>query len=249
MTIQTILFVSGTLLLTGFLGYGTFASAKLLQNWRPDRNLMLLPAENALRILLIGICILLGLASGASKEQLGWVAPAGSIWFPQAVLWGIGIALLFFSATLRLIRRTGKRFYSSVVIEAILPRNSGETIPVLLAMIPAVIVEELLFRSLLIGGFGELIPAWVLLIVTGVLFGLMHSPQGVWGIFGAGMAGLFFGVLFLWYGSIWVPIVTHYVANVLQIGIAMRFYRDTELDEVLGIKSAVDGDMVDKEPR
>ena len=222
MTIQTILFFGGTLLLTSFLGYGTFASAKLLKSWRPDRNLMLLPAENALRLLLVGLCILLGLASGSSWESLGWEVPSGSTWFPQSVLWGGGLALLFFGTTRWLIQLTGKRFYSSVIIEAIVPRTSSEIVPVMLAMIPAVIVEELLFRSLLLGGFGMIFPMWVLLITTGILFGVMHSPQGAWGMVGAAFAGVLFGVLFLWYGSIWVPIVAHYVANILQIGIATQ---------------------------
>ena len=189
MTTQMALFYIGTLLLTALLGYGTFVSAKLLQDWQPDRNLMLLPAENVLRLLLVGVCYILGVVSGVPNEALGWINPAGSTWFPQSVLWGVALALLFYGSTRWLIQWTGKRYYSSVVIEAIVPRDASETIPVLFAMLPAVIVEELLFRSLLIGGFGEILPIWVLLIGTGILFGVMHSPQGIWGMCGAGLAG------------------------------------------------------------
>ncbi|MFQ5577468.1 MAG: hypothetical protein ACE5G8_10835, partial [Anaerolineae bacterium] len=66
------LFVLSALGLTAFIGYGTFATARLLQHWRPGRNLLLLPGENLLRLGLIVICLALGRLSGLDAARLGW---------------------------------------------------------------------------------------------------------------------------------------------------------------------------------
>jgi membrane protease YdiL (CAAX protease family) len=55
-----------------------------------------------------------------------------------------------------------------------------------------------------------------------VLFGLLHSPQGVWGMAGAALAGILLGLLFLAAGSLLLPCIAHYVANMMQIGVAYR---------------------------
>jgi len=220
------LFVLFTLALTAFIGYGTLATARLLQRWQPDRNLLLLPAENVLRVLLIPLCLLLGWLSGVPPAQLGWrLSDVVTREVLHGAVWGVGVALFFYVATRWLIARTGDRFYSTTIITAILPNSVTEAVLVLLAMIPVVLVEELLFRSLLLGGLTPVAPVWLLLIGWGILFGALHSPQGVWGMTGAGLAGVLFGLLFLGYGTLIVPVTAHYIANVLQIGIALWLRR------------------------
>ena len=134
----------------------------------------------------------------------------------------VALALFFFGATRWLVRRTGGRFYSTTLINAIRPRSGGELLLVLLALVSAVMLEELLFRSLLLGGFAPVLPRWILLIGASIVFGLLHSPQGVWGMFGAALAGFFFGALFYWYGSLLAATIAHYVANAVQVVVAMR---------------------------
>lgn len=221
------------LLLTGLLvtalGYGTYATAKLLRSWRPDRNLLLTPAENALRLVLLPVCVGLGLLSNLPPSQLGWSLAWQGAQVARESLLGIAIgtalALLFFLSTRSLKTEISNRFYSTTLIEAILPQNDREFVLVCLAMVPVVLVEELLFRSLLIGGFAPLAPVPLLILATGCLFGIMHSPQGVWGMMGAGLAGILFGLLFVWFGTLFIPIVAHYVANIVQILIAMRIFK------------------------
>lgn len=222
MAINFWIFVALTLVVVIFISYGTYATARLLRNWRPDRNLLLLPGENLVRLVLIGFCLVLGLLSGASAAQLGWVFPTIGQQLLWGCLWGIGLALFFYSSTKWLVTQTGHRFYSSVVIQAITPQSRSELLLVLLAMLPVVLLEELLFRSLLIGGWALLAPIPLLVIGWSLLFGLLHSPQGVWGMLGAGLAGLLLGVLFVYQGSLLLPFVAHYVTNCFQIIQAMR---------------------------
>ena len=222
MTINYWLFVFLLAGLLGFISYGTYTTARLLRSWQPDRNLLLLPAENGVRLLLIGLCVGLGWLSGLTRQQLGWTT---TDWLAQ-VGWGIicgsGLALFFYFTTGHLVRRGGDRFYSTVIIKAITPHNRRELLLVLLAMGPVVLMEELLFRSLLIGGLTPILPLPLLLIGWSLLFGLLHQPQGLWGMIGAGLAGLVLGYLFVQAGSIMLPLVAHYVTNMMQVVQAKR---------------------------
>lgn len=222
MTINFWLFTLLTLALVAFIGYGTYATARLLRNWRPDRNLLLLPAENLLRLVLIGICLILGLLSGLPLTQLGWRFPQIGPQVLWGVVWGVALALFFYGSTQWLVRSTGQRFYSSTVIQAITPKDAHELLFVLVAMAPVVLLEELLFRSLLIGGFAHLVSLPLLVIGWGIIFGLLHSPQGSWGMVGAGIGGLLLSLLFVLQGSLLLPLVAHYVTNTLQVIQAMR---------------------------
>jgi uncharacterized protein len=111
------------------------------------------------------------------------------------------------------------------VMHYIIPKSRREFLLVLLALIPVVLLEELLFRSLLLGGLSPLAPEIALLIGFGLVFGLFHSPQGIWGMIGAGLGGIIFGLLFLWQQSLLAPVVAHYVANAAQIGVALLVSR------------------------
>ncbi len=216
------LFLALTLLLTGFLGYSTYATARLLRTWQPDANLLLMPAETIIRLLFILACIGLGFLSGLPMEQLGWTV----VDIGRQILWGIGWGLLmagFFVLTTQwVIAGTGQRFYSSMVLAHVLPKNRQESIWVAVAMISVVVAEELLFRSLLLGGLTPLLSPPILIVVTSTLFGLMHSPQGLWGMVGATLAGIVLGVLFFQAGSILLPLVAHYIANMVQIYLAVK---------------------------
>ena len=221
------LFVLLTLALTGVIGYGTYATARLLRTWRPDRNLLLLPGETIIRLVLVGIFVSLGWLSDLPPEQFGWVFVDIGDQVVWGIAWGLVIAAFFIIATQVVTEVTGHRFYSYLVIDHILPKGVTQTILVVLAMVLVVLVEELLFRSLLLGGMTPILPPFILILVVGLLFGLMHSPQGLWGIVGASLAGIMLGVLFFQAGSILMPIVAHFIANMAQIGWAMA-HRDED---------------------
>ena len=220
------IFVALTLALTLFIAYGAYRTAQLLRTWRPESNLLLRPAEIILRAVLIALCISLGSLSGLEPVRLGWVLTDLPRQVVTGMIWGGGMALFFYLTTRWLVTRTGRQFYSDSVLAAIIPRHAGELIPIALAMLLVVTLEELLFRSLLLGGLAPIIAAPALLAITSLGFGLLHSPQGTWGMLGAGLAGFLLGAIFLREDSLIVPLVAHYVTNMFQIIQAMRLQND-----------------------
>jgi membrane protease YdiL (CAAX protease family) len=159
----------------------------------------------------------LGFLSGQSWATLGWQLPNASAQIGWGILWGLAIAALYVVSTRWVLARSGGRYYTPAVVRVIVPRTRRQLAAITLAMVTVVLLEELLFRSLLLGGFTPLLPIWLLLIFSGIIFGLMHSPQGWWGMAAIALGGVMLGVMFVAAKSLLMPLVAHYVANMAQI--------------------------------
>lgn len=218
MTFTYITFVVLTLLLVGLVGYGTYRAAQILPNWPTDQNPLLHPAETVVRFSLIGLCIALGLLSGQSQQALGWVVHQPVRQIAWGTIWGFVIALVYIVTTRWIMTRSGDRYYSTTVVRVIVPRSNQQVWAVAWAMITVVLLEELLFRTLLLGGFAPLLPTWLLLAAGATVFGLMHSPQGLWGMGAVAIGGILLGLMFVTTQSLLMPAVAHYVVNMVQIG-------------------------------
>lgn len=82
---------------------------------------------------------------------------------------------------------------------------------IIMAVIPA-IGEELLFRGVIQRLFGELTNNRHLSIaLTAVLFSALHMQ--FFGFFPRFMLGVAFGYLLVWSGSLWLPILAHFINN------------------------------------
>jgi membrane protease YdiL (CAAX protease family) len=213
-------FVAGTLVLTAFVAWATHRSARMLEHTQVDFNLLLLPAENVLRVVLVAACLVLGGVSGLPRDQLGWLSHRPWADLAAGLAAGLLIQLPLDAMTGWAIRRFGPGIYSSKVILSILPRRRDEWLPVLVALFPAVLLEELLFRSLLLGGMSAFLPPAVLVAGTALLFGWMHAPQGRLGMALTAVVSVVLSGLFLWRGSLLTPLVAHYVVNLLQLVVA-----------------------------
>lgn len=211
------LLVIGTLLITAGLLASTLLTARSLRTRDLTFNPLLSPLDILLRLVLIAACYGMALSSTLPARTFGLVL--GDVPVEAAI--GIGAGLLlagFLIATGALATRIwGPGVADDRVVRAILPRNGWEWFLVPLVMAPAVLLEELLFRGLIVGGLGTWVDPWVLAIGFSVVFGLMHAPQGRVGVVLAFLASLVLSALFLWRGSLVAPVLAHYVANVTQL--------------------------------
>ena len=210
------------LFLTAFLGWVTYQSHLLLKKFQPDFNLLLSPAESAIRLLLVGLCLLLAWLSGLPAAQLGLIIdhPWQSIGLGTGL--GLVTVILINVLTTWSIHQFGRHIYSPVLIKNILPRRPVEWGLVFIAFLPAVAMEELLFRTLWLGVFGQVVSLPLLIIGTSVVFGFMHQPQGKLGVILAGGINILFSILFIWSGRLLLPLTAHYTVNVLQLVTAYR---------------------------
>ncbi|HUS17740.1 MAG TPA: CPBP family intramembrane glutamic endopeptidase [Chloroflexia bacterium] len=214
---STVLFLLGSAALLVVLAWVTYQSGRLLRSVPVRENLLLAPVENAVKAGIIALCAGLAVLSGLPPAQFGWTLDHPSQDIAVGILAGLGTQVAVNLVTHWAIRRYGKGVYSPVVMINIFPRTRGEWLLVPAAMGLAVLLEEVLFRSLLLGGWSAWLPAPLLLLVLGAVFGLMHSPQGTLGMVISSFVGMGLGGLFLWSGSLLTPFVAHYLINLLQL--------------------------------
>jgi len=213
------------LLFTGFIGWMTYQSNRLLKEIRLDFNILLSVPEILSRLVMVLVCLFLAWFTGLSGVALGFTV---SNW-PQSILAGLAVGVVVQAGvnwvTNQAIQRVGKHVYSPWLILNILPRRNVEWLLVGLAFIPAVAMEELLFRSLLIGGFQGVLPTGLLIVATSIVFGFMHQPQGKLGMTVAGAINALLSTLFVLTGQLLITLIAHYTVNMLQV-IFAHFQRD-----------------------
>ncbi|MGV8851499.1 MAG: CPBP family intramembrane glutamic endopeptidase [Rhodoglobus sp.] len=116
------------------------------------------------------------------------------------------------------VRKEGEEIISVGDIQSILPRNRQELVLGGLLSINAGIVEELLFRlalpALLFATTGNAIVA---IVGSLILFGAMHSYQGVAGIIMTTVIGAIFMGLYVLSGSILAAIIAHAVLDLRSL--------------------------------
>jgi membrane protease YdiL (CAAX protease family) len=96
----------------------------------------------------------------------------------------------------------------------------------------AAIGEELIFRGILIRLFRE----WtgnihLAIFIPALLFSALHLQ--FYGFFGRLFLGIILGYLFVWSGSLWVPIIVHFLNNAMAVFIAFftrRGFINTDLE-------------------
>lgn len=206
----------------------TYRSYLLLKIVTIEANLLLSFPESMARLVLVGFCLFLAWLSGLTSAQLGIAVE--NPWY--TIGWGVAIGLLIQFiinlVTIQSIKIFGRHIYSPWLIQNILPRRSSDWPLIALAFIPPVLMEELLFRTLLIGVFSDILSLPILILVTSIIFGLMHQPQGKLGVIIAGVINVVFCILFIWSGQLLLTFMAHYTINCLQVVFA--FHQRTWLE-------------------
>jgi len=148
---------------------------------------------------------------GASPDVL----PVGS-----AVVLGLGLGL----AIVLLSQLWTKLWPSGEAVARMLGEALGELRWRDCAALAAAsgLAEEMLFRGALQPEIG--------LLAASVVFGLAHLvprwPLLLWSVFAVAI-GLVFGGVFVWSGSLWVPVVAHVVVNAVNLPLLSRRYGRT----------------------
>lgn len=143
------------------------------------------------------------------RHARSWYASLG----PLSIALTVVLALLVTVVPILLLfvaRNRGEDVTAIGDIHAMLPRNYAEMRLGALLSLNAGVVEELLFRlalpAVVFGAFGN---AFFALIVSAIVFGALHRYQGVVGVLGTTLVGLFLLAIYFATGSILAAIVVH----------------------------------------
>jgi len=202
--------------------YGYFSYQRILrlieQGNGPSRNKLYL--ETMIwhwAIMLLGV--LLWLYMERSWASMGFSFDPDWMFYLGALIAGSVIILLVLqikglkSASDERIQSLHKQIESA---KPILPHSRAELHMFYKISITAGIVEELLWRGILIWYLSHYMPVWAAAIISAVSFGLAHSYQGMSKVPMVTAVGAVFTALYLMTGSIWVPMILHACMDILQ---------------------------------
>lgn len=165
--------------------------------------------------------------NGNQMKDIGWRWPHWNYSKPKV------LGLIVLVALLILVVRIAVTIPTTLFVEylGLPPRGTGQAgllsgnLPLLLTLLPvmwlAVVSEEVLIRGFLMNAlanmFGKTRKGWMFAIVlSSIVFGLGHFPQGPGGIIGATMGGLIYGMAYYFAGrTFWPAVGAHAVINTL----------------------------------
>lgn len=132
---------------------------------------------------------------------------------------GIGLAMAWMTLVSLLAQVSDFWAEQVEIYEQISSITSNENIFLTLISVCVLvpIAEELVFRGLVLSEFRRVMPDWLGVIVTAVIFGIAHmNPiQSVY----AAVCGVMFGLVYIWTESIYQSIFMHIVFNFLGSGL------------------------------
>ncbi len=155
--------------------------------------------------------LLVWITLGRSVRDLGFGGPGGwRFWLSLAVVLGF---VGFLMNQYRWVRRD-ERAREEVVrqlsrVEEYLPRTSADFKHFVALSLSAGLWEELLYRGYLIRYLDSMSGIAVAVVASSIVFGFAHLCHGVSAALRAGALGVLFAVLFLFSGSLWLPIALH----------------------------------------
>lgn len=98
-----------------------------------------------------------------------------------------------------------------------LPRTRGQHRWAMAVSMSAGIGEEIAYRGFVMWLLAFFMPIYAVITVQALIFGLLHSYQGVSGILSTGLVGAVLGLVYFLTGSLWLPIVLHIAIDALSL--------------------------------
>ena len=182
------------------------------------RNVMLL--QFALVIL-----ILLSLYFNEDSIDEIWLA---FLWNPLHCIYLIGISLLFFwlmhsiSFSNENVEKLRAK-YSKV--DYLMPKNALEyRFAIVLSFIVG-ICEEIIYRGFLYWQLTLYLPFLIALLITNLIFGLLHWGTGLENAISTVFLGLIYSALSIYFNSLWPAILAHICTDIYAVSIGYKLYR------------------------
>ena len=153
-------------------------------------------------------------------SDLGFVAPGGTGFYIGIVLIAaacIGLVRQW-SAVERLSDTERKKQVAALgKLVHFLPHSKREVNAMYGLSLTAGIVEEIVYRGFVMWYLALFMPMWAAVLLSAIAFGVAHSYQGPLGAVKCGLVGLAFACLYLLTGSIWLPMLGHFLFDALQL--------------------------------
>jgi membrane protease YdiL (CAAX protease family) len=107
----------------------------------------------------------------------------------------------------------------------------------------AAVGEELIFRGILVRLFRE----WtrnvhLAVIIPAFLFSALHLQ--FYGFFGRLILGMILGYLFVWSGSLWVPVIVHFLNNAMAVFLSFLHQRGSITSDLESFGSTQNGYII-----
>ncbi|MGH7509544.1 MAG: lysostaphin resistance A-like protein [Gemmatimonadales bacterium] len=148
---------------------------------------------------------------------------------PDGVIVGVAATLPMLAALSWILntRWEPARQLVDLVVEQLGPVLAGRS-ALQLALLAALagLAEEVLFRGVAQVGLSRVLPEGWALVVSSVLFGLVHFVSRTYAVF-ATVVGLYLGGLFLLGDGLLAPIVTHALYDFVALIYVVRRYRES----------------------
>ena len=153
-------------------------------------------------------------------KEMGFLPTRGRL-----VFLGIGLAPLLYLATTLILGLLPQHWLDEYA-EASAALNDTGLLMTVATVIVAPLVEEIIFRGLILTRLHRGMPGWLAVLVTALVFGVCHG-QVVWMAY-AFVLGAIFGFIALRARSIWPSLTAHLIFN--GIGQLAAFLEHSALD-------------------
>lgn len=149
-------------------------------------------------------------------------------------IWNQQLVLPEFMAGVEASMKAAEKAAEAMTLKLILSDNSVSSLLANLLVIAvfAAIVEEFFFRGVIQQLFQKITQnAHLGIWISAIIFSAIHMQ--FYGFVPRVLLGALLGYLFLWSGSLWIPIIVHFVNNALTV-ILFRSYHSNPIYEKIG---------------
>jgi membrane protease YdiL (CAAX protease family) len=166
------------------------------------------------------VVLFMCLIGGISLNEIGFrkISFNHGFWFTLVVLILNGL-LIIYSLYNLIASLTSAKFREEAIKTAdfgtisVLPRSKKEKRLFTFVAFSAGVCEEIIFRGFLVFLFLAIftgIPIYLVIVITGVIFGIGHLYQGLQGVVTTAVVGTLYMCLFLVTDSLILPIILHF---------------------------------------